>query len=155
MGKYVTFSFLLGLLLLSSQLFAQNNIRQIELDVLNYVNDYRASRNLEPLERNPYMDEIAKKHSLDMANGTRKFSHNGFKKRAAAIRKLSTTSYTVGENLYYTTYPNEVGKNTVGGWITSVDHHKNLVSDYTYAGIGVVRNKRGRIYITMLYAKYE
>lgn len=153
MGKQ--FTFFLGMLLMSCTLFAQNSTDQIEADVLDYVNDYRESRDLLLLQRNAHMDEIAHKHSLDMARGTRRFSHAGFKKRAAAIGKLSTVSYEVAENLYMTTFPREVGKKTVAGWITSVEHHKNLIGDFTYAGVGAVRNRQGKIYVTMLYAKYE
>lgn len=118
-------------------------------DVLTYTNKFRQSKGLTPLKQHKGLNEIAQKHSEDMASGKEDFGHNGFKKRGDKVRKIFA-SCTMAENVAYGATS---GREVVDQWKQSSGHKKNMLGNYTYIGIGVAKDKRGRIYYTQLFVR--
>lgn len=121
----------------------------IQDDVLKYTNDFRKANKLEALEINADMNEIAQKHSQDMANGKVSFGHNGFSQRTEQIKKKMKKCGAFAENVAYGA---TTGKDAVELWETSEGHRKNLLGPYKYIGIGFARSKTGQTFFTQIFA---
>src|SRR5690349_2072638 len=101
-------------------------------DVLRYTNQFRRSKGRSELRMNEELNELAKKHSEDMAKGRCGFGHSGFEKREKVARKeFRCTAFA--ENVAYGA---ESGKEVVELWEHSPGHRENLLGDYDYMGIG-------------------
>ena len=118
-------------------------------DVLKYTNDFRKSNGLSTLVMRNDLNDIARKHSEDMANGRKSFSHDGFKQRTKQVEKIFR-SCTIAENIAYGA---DSGKDAVMLWKKSSAHRQNMLGNYKYIGIGTARNKRGVIYYTQIFVK--
>jgi uncharacterized protein YkwD len=135
-------------------LFAEQTSRHTEPeslvnDVLTYTNEFRKSKGLKPLKMHNELNELARKHSQDMASGRTDFGHSGFDNRGKKIRKIFE-SCTIAENVAYGA---TTGKGAVDQWKTSSSHRKNILGNYTYIGIGTAKDRRGRIYYTQLFVR--
>ena len=118
-------------------------------DILQQTNSFRRSRGLPVLIMNEDLNAIAQKHSLNMAKGRIGFGHGGFNKRdAEATRKLKGSS-RFAENV---AYGPTSGKEVVDMWKRSPGHRKNILGRFKYIGIGVAKDRKGRIYYTQLFA---
>lgn len=115
------------------------------------VNKYRQSLGLRALKMESPLNQIALKHSEDMAQGRIPFSHEGFEDRMKAIKKYAKGPYRMAENLYASNIYAHLARMCVKGWIESPGHHKNLKGDWLYTGIGISKNARGEYYVTQLY----
>lgn len=123
--------------------------REIERDVFERINRYRASRGLPELRQSDQLAEVAREHSREMAAGHVPFGHYGFHERAARLDGYRSIS----ENVAFNNYPDAgSAERAVEGWISSPEHHKSIVGAYEVTGIGVARGPRGRIYYTQLFA---
>lgn len=114
------------------------------------VNEYRASKNLPPLKLNAVISEQAKIHSLNMAQHTVPFSHDGFQTRVQAIGK-NITYKTVAENVAYNSGYRDPVNTAVEGWIKSDGHRKNMEGNYNLTGMGVAVNSDGEYYFTQIF----
>jgi len=119
-------------------------------DVLKYTNQFRNSRKLSELEMRKDLNEIARKHSEDMAKGRRSFGHGGLKQRQAQIQKLLKSYSGMAENVAYGA---RNGKEAFNIWKNSKGHRANMLGSYKYIGIGTARDKRGRIYYTQIFVR--
>jgi len=141
------------ILFLSTLLFVFNSsfapANGLADDVLKYTNDYRKANGLSKLEMRNDLNEIARKHSEDMASGRSSFGHGGFKQRTKKVEKIFK-SCTVAENVAYGA---DDAKEAVTLWKKSNGHRQNLLGNYKYIGIGTARNKRGIIYYTQIFVK--
>lgn len=129
--------------------FSSSAQTSLAADVLTYTNKYRQSKGLTVLKQHKGLNEIAQKHSEDMASGKEDFGHSGFKKRGEKVRKIFE-SCTMAENVAYGA---TTGQEVVEQWKGSAGHKKNMLGNYTYIGIGVAKDKRGRIYYTQLFVR--
>src|SRR6266496_2193436 len=116
-------------------------------DVLKYTNEFRKAHKLSPLEMKDELNEIAQKHSKNMARGIVGFGHDGFSERAEKVRK-KLGDYMVAENVAYGI---ETGKAAVELWKTSPGHRKNLLGSFKYIGIGTATDDHGNIYFTQIF----
>ena len=118
-------------------------------DVLNETNQFRRSNGLSELIMKEELNALAQKHSEDMARGRVSFGHSGFSKRTAQAKKKMDLAGYFAENVAY-------GPTTASGvvtmWKNSPDHRKNMLGPYEYMGIGIAKDRRGRLYYTVLYA---
>src|SRR5215471_19075078 len=70
----------------------------MEKDILYYINQYRASIGLSALQMIGAASEQAAKHSVDMANRTSAFGHDGFDERIDNIVKKIGSVHASAEN---------------------------------------------------------
>ncbi len=118
-------------------------------DVLSQTNQFRKSNGLPALQINAELNALAQKHSVDMANGRVGFGHSGFSKRNNMARKAIPSLHSFAENVAYGATS---GKAVVTGWKNSPGHRRNMLGRYKYIGIGIAKDKRGRIYYTQVFA---
>jgi len=142
---------------------------EIELLTFNDINDIREEVDLNRLQWDPMLAELARKHALDMAENNY-FNHTNLKGLEpvdrANILGIKTTLETkthiytgVGENLGFmpkgivkdigiliTT--DDISSAMVYEWMLSEPHKKNILQkDYRYTGIGVAYDGKGNYYI--------
>ncbi len=118
-------------------------------EVLRYTNQFRRSNGLSPLIMRSDLNEIAQKHSEDMAKGKCAFGHSGFDKRYSKVKKIFQ-SCTVAENVAYGA---DSGREVVDMWENSAGHRRNMLGNYHYVGIGTARDREGTIYYTQFFVQ--
>lgn len=123
------------------------------------VNNYRSTKGKHPLSRHHGLDRLASQHSrFLMTNGGsfslhgRKVSHYGFEGRVLAARRIHSMD-TIGENVA----AGKVGQEQAGNgllklWQSSKGHHKQLLEDWHYTGIGSASGADGTVYCTQIFA---
>jgi uncharacterized protein YkwD len=117
-------------------------------DVFKYTNEFRKSKKLAELIMNDELNELAEKHSKNMASGKVAFGHDGFSERTEKVRKKLNDAL-VAENVAYGPYN---GKEVVEQWKKSSGHRANILGKYKYIGIGVAKSKNGMVYFTQIFA---
>ena len=124
------------------------NIRKIEKEVVQLVNDYRQKKGLKPLKT---VDEItveAEKHSENMGKKKVAFGHGGFDVRYSRIQKALPRIGGGAENV---AYGNVSVANIVKGWINSPGHRQNMEGLFNLTGVGVYRDKKGVLFYTQIF----
>lgn len=128
-----------------------SSIAALEEQVYARVNQYRADRNLPPLNLDAKISAEARNHSERMARRG-EISQDGFKKRVKAIaREIPYRS--VAENIAYNSGHADPVKAAVEGWINSSGHSQNMTGDFDLTGIGIAKNARGEYYFTQILIK--
>jgi uncharacterized protein YkwD len=128
--------------------FSDSNTNVVK-DVFKQTNQFRRSKGLNQLVMLDQLNAIAKKHSEEMARGHVAFGHEGFSKRQALEKKKIKGVSTFGENV---AYGPTSGKQVVLMWEKSPGHRRNLLGPFKYIGIGIAKDKQGRIYYTQVFA---
>lgn len=144
----------------------ENIVREIEEKVHYYTNQERIAAGLPTLPKNVQLQEIARKHSEDMAKNNY-FSHTNLQGQSPSDRALAAgyISSTFGENLFLMPAGNVIGigyvnkydvdqiaREVVNGWMESSGHRQNILySHYTQMGIGVA-SKGNQYYITQNFS---
>jgi len=118
--------------------------------ILFYVNEYRAKRGLKPLKMNNVMSAEAAKHSRDMAGHVIPFGHQYFDKRIHRIFAEIKQCLGGAENVAFN-YKD--GRDVVRNWLTSPGHRRNIEGNYNLTGIGLARDKRGKLYFTQIFLR--
>lgn len=140
---------ILLLLFICTGVFAQNEHADIARDVLSQTNQFRKSNGLDDLELRDELNSLAQKHSENMASGRIKLGHSGFAKRNAMAVSAIKSIHSFAENVAYgATSANEV----VALWKSSSGHRRNMLGHYSFTGIGIAKDKHGRIYYTQIFA---
>ncbi|RYY50453.1 MAG: CAP domain-containing protein [Chitinophagaceae bacterium] len=120
----------------------------ISQDVLSYTNKFRKANGLTPLVSNDILTNVAQKHSEDMAAGRVRFGHDGFAKRNAAVaRQMTIRSFA--ENVAFGA---STGEAVVDMWKGSPGHRKNMLGKFRQIGIGVAKDKQGRVFYTQVFS---
>ncbi|MEH2146431.1 CAP domain-containing protein [Nostoc sp.] len=122
----------------------------LEQSVFNQINNYRASQGLPGLTRNSAIENQARIHSQNMANGTVPFGHTGFSER---VRAIGIPYRAAGENVAYNQGYSDPATIAVQGWLKSPGHLANIKGNYDKTGIGVASNSRGAIYFTQIFLR--
>ena len=118
-------------------------------DVLAETNLFRKSNGLPELQLNEELNAIAQQHSNNMAKGRVAFGHDGFEKRnKMAVKSMKEISVFAENVLFGPT----TGKDAVNMWKSSEGHRKNMLGSFRYVGIGIAKDKQGRIYYTEIFA---
>jgi uncharacterized protein YkwD len=136
-------------LFLSLISFSPEKNASLVQDVLSQTNQFRSSKGLPALIIRSDLNEIAQKHSSDMAKGRVGFGHDGFDKRNAQASKKITGMRSFAENVAFGA---RTGNEVVNMWKNSSGHRKNMLGRYKYIGIGTAKDRQGRIYYTQVFA---
>ena len=117
-----------------------------EKQLLDLVNEYRASINLPVLvhEDNSYYH--ATQHSLLMVSKAA-ISHINYDKRAAEISRRTGASF-VAENVAKDYLSNE---EALEGWLKSDGHKKNIEGDFTHTAVSIQKDANGKRYFTQIF----
>jgi uncharacterized protein YkwD len=137
------------LLFVSLSSFSQNKNTNLVQDILNQTNQFRRSKGLTKLIILKELNTIAQKHSEDMAKGRIGFGHAGFSKRNAMANEEIKHLRGFAENV---AYGPTSGKEVVTLWKNSPGHRRNMLGHYKYIGIGMAKDRHGRIYYTQIFA---
>ncbi|MEH2437052.1 MAG: CAP domain-containing protein [Nostoc sp.] len=129
---------------------ASINTVALEQSIFNKINDYRASQGLVKLTSNSDIDNQARIHSQNMANGKVPFGHTGFSER---IKAIGIRYSSAGENVAYNQGYSDPAKTAVEGWLKSPGHLANIRGNFNKTGIGVASNSRGEIYFTQIFLR--
>lgn len=122
----------------------------IQNEVLVHINEYRRHRGLPKLTMNNNMVREAKQHSLDMANHKMSFGHKYFDKRISKLHAQIKNSGAGAENVAYN-YKD--ARTVVQQWVLSPGHKRNIVGNYNLTGVGIARDKQGKIYYTQIFLR--
>ena len=141
----ITFLMLLGL---SSTLKAQDS--DIVNDILRDVNQYRQQHGLKKLTLKSAISSQAEKHSLEMAKHQVPFGHTGFMARVKAIYRHTDKPQGAAENVAYNYKDGHI---VVKNWLKSPHHLANIRGHYNYTGIGIARDKNGKLYFTQIFLR--
>ncbi len=117
--------------------------------ILSETNKFRRSKGLPALIMKDELNAIAKKHSEDMAKKRVGFGHAGFSKRNSQAMKVIKPMNRFAENVAHGATS---AKEVVTGWKNSPPHRRNMLGNYKYIGIGIAKDKRGRIFYTQVFA---
>ena len=118
-------------------------------DVLTETNQFRKTKGLPELQLIEELNVIAQQHSNNMAKGKVAFGHDGFDKRNnMAVQRMKSIK-GFAENVAFGAY---TGKDAVDMWKGSEGHRKNMLGRFRYVGIGIAKNKQGRIFYTQVFA---
>jgi uncharacterized protein YkwD len=120
----------------------------LEEEILFHVNKYRRSKGLSVLKMNSVITTEAVKHSKNMASGRTPFSHSGFSTR---VNRISNQLGMVSASAENVAYGYLSAKEVVNGWLRSPGHKKNIEGRYTLTGIGVAKERRGKLFFTQLF----
>lgn len=145
------------MLALMPMLSAQDNFDRSQiLEVNDAVNNYRSSIGKNEMRLLKGLCEMAQVHAEDMASRRKRFSHDGFNDRVQQMKKrYELQAYSAAENLYYTSAGQNLDAQTLQAWIDSPGHHKNLIGEFKYSGIGVAQDRAGGFYVVQVYLSDE
>ena len=118
-------------------------------DVFKETNLYRKSNGLQSLEMIASLNAIAQKHSVDMAGGKSSFGHDGFDTRNVQAMKTMPGIRAFAENVALDARSAQA---VLVLWKNSAGHRRNLLGSFKYIGIGIAKDKHGRIYYTQIFA---
>lgn len=126
---------------------------EMEQEVFHLINEERAANSLPLLTWSEAAAEEARGHSLNMANKSVPFSHEGSDARFKALTQLIPSLRSFGENVAYNKGYSDPSKTAVSGWIKSPGHYENIMGEFNLTGVGVKKNKQGEYYFTQLFVK--
>ena len=133
----------------NSSSFAQHNNTNLIKDVFSQTNQFRKEKGLKELALRNELNAIAQQHSIDMANGSVAFGHDGFDKRNTMAASMIKTIHSFAENV---AYGPTSAQQVVTMWKNSSGHRRNMLGQYKYIGIGIAKDKQGRIFYTQVFA---
>jgi uncharacterized protein YkwD len=149
MKPVIYFAALLFFVLTSLSSFSPPASGGLAGDVLIQTNKLRKTKGLPELVMNEGLNVIAQKHSADMARGRTRFGHDGFRGRQKQAIKKIPSLRTFAENV---AYGPTTAKEVVTMWKNSSGHRKNMLGKFRYTGIGIARDRNGRVYYTQVFA---
>lgn len=127
-----------------------DNDAAIQNAILYYINEYRQQHGLNTLKMDNRIVKEAKQHSLDMANHKIPFGHKYFKGRIDRLHSQIKDSNAGAENVAFN-YKD--AQDVVKNWLRSPGHKQNIDGNYNLTGIGIARDKNGKIYFTQIFLK--
>ncbi|WP_291865376.1 CAP domain-containing protein [Maribacter sp.] len=122
------------------------NIEVVESELLEIVNEYRASLGHSSLVYNSIAYEQANKHN-DYMISKGNLSHDNFSARASTI-SVELNAEFVAENVakdYFTA--NDAFK----GWLASTSHKKTIEGEFTHTAVSVKKDSNNKLYFTQLF----
>lgn len=136
------------LLFVSLNSFLPDINTSLVTDVLKQTNQFRKSEGLPVLIMKQELNQIAQKHSKDMARGRVAFGHDGFGERQAKAGKVIKRMRTFAENVAYGA---NTAREVVTLWKNSPGHRRNMLGNFKYIGIGTAKDSKGQIYYTEIF----
>ncbi|MFN3652477.1 MAG: CAP domain-containing protein [Armatimonadota bacterium] len=124
----------------------------IELQVVKLINKERKKKKRSALKNNNAMAKISRRYSKQM-NEENFFSHVSPDGEDMTDRfaNAGVGWSWIGENLYWTTNPNDLAKNAVRAWMNSPVHRENIMNrNFSETGVGI-HLKDGRYMFTQVF----
>jgi uncharacterized protein YkwD len=125
------------------------DISALELEILQLINEHRATLSLAPLTFHPLIQAASLQHSTNMTKEIVPFGHEGFSDRANTLVKDLKGS-AASENV---AMGQKTAEEVVQGWLNSVGHRNNIEGDFNLTGISVVKNQQDENVFTQLFIK--
>ena len=128
-----------------------NQYKQWETKILMLVNDIRVKNNVEKLELDPELTQIAIIKAKDMVKCNYFEHYSPLYGDPWDLATLFDYEYTTfGENIARNfTTPEE----TVNAWMNSTNHRANILkSSFTYMGVGIEKASNGKYYIAQHFS---
>lgn len=126
---------------------------EFELELHDLVNAHRESQGLEPLTLEGTYSGIARGHSVDMADGSVAFGHDGFDARSDDMVAHNPDLMATGENVAWISAGwDQPAAEIVQGWLDSPGHRENIEADFTHTGMGAAEDADGGWYATQLFS---
>lgn len=130
------------------------SLEESEVEIFNLINKERRRKNLDELEWNDDLAQLARDYSNKMARG-RFFDHhepNGATVvERAKIARVKNWS-KIGENLFFCEGIYDFSYFAVKNWMKSPTHKDNILdAAWTDSGIGIAESRSGQIYITQVF----
>lgn len=123
--------------------------KEMETEILKYVNEHRKGMGLKPLRMNGMITSSAEKHTRNMATKKVPFGHDGFNDRMEGLYKQLKPVYAFAENVAFGA---KNAKDVVDQWLNSPEHKKNIEGpDYNLTGFGVAQGADGVLYFTEIF----
>jgi uncharacterized protein YkwD len=121
----------------------------IELETMNLINDYRASKGLKVLEKINHVSYKSEEHD-DYMIANNVVNHDDFEARSSNIIKAFGAK-SVSENV---AYDYNSAKGVLDAWLKSEGHKKNIEGDFTHFGISIrMSPTTGKKYYTNIFVK--
>jgi len=130
------------------------NIAEMEAAIRQQINEIRLENNLQPLENNERLAQVARQYSQRMAQENF-FSHTGpdGDTPAQRVRDGGIMYLMVGENLFRSSNISDPVPAAVQGWMESPGHRENILrSVFAETGVGVWR-EGNQYYITQMFLR--
>ena len=124
--------------------------KEMDKNILYYINQYRASIGLPALQMISEASVQAARHSVEMANRTTAFGHDGYDERMDNIVKKIGPVHASAENV---AYGKLTAKEVVDLWLNSPGHKKNIEGNYALTGIGIAKDTDGVVFYTQIFLK--
>jgi uncharacterized protein YkwD len=121
----------------------------IETDILDLINQQRASKDLPPMSAHQTVYEHTLQHANNIASGNVPFGHHRFADRIKLLHqqfKLTAASENVAMG-------QKTAAEVFSSWMSSEKHRQNIEGDFNLTGIAVVQNNSGTNIFTQIYAK--
>ena len=131
--------------------------KDIERKIFRRVNRERRRHGLGALVFNDALIAAARKHSKWMSVRGR-FDHTGTGRTDPSDR-AAAAGYPggAGENILFTEKrgsDESIARSAMKSWMNSEGHRENILNDeYLHLGVGVYRNRKGRIYMTQNFGR--
>jgi uncharacterized protein YkwD len=137
----------------SVQVASATVMPQMEQNVFNMINQNRQNNGLPALIWNNAAATQARNHSVNMANQTVPFGHQGFDMRFATLQRLIPGLTSMGENVAWNQGYRRPGAVAVQSWMNSPGHYANIMGNYNLTGVGVAKDAQGKHYFTQIFVK--
>lgn len=130
----------------NANIFEAENAKEVELELLSVVNDYRISIGQTALEFSEVAYEYANQHN-DYMISIGSINHDNFSARASKISTEAKAEF-VAENVAKN-YDNAVG--AFQGWFNSSSHRKTMEGDFSHTAVSVKISDSGDFYFTQIF----
>lgn len=125
------------------------SLTDLQHEAFDLVNEHRMSRGLDALKPNETCQQLASRHSSNMAEGSVAFSHDGFDDRFAEAQE-TIGALSAAENVAFNYRSAEA---LVEAWLLSEVHLENIEGDYSHSGLSVAEDDKGQWYFTQFFVK--
>jgi uncharacterized protein YkwD len=127
---------------------------RMEDELFRTINQARERRGLAPLKESAQLQQVARRHSEDMA--TRQFFAHINSDGADVVGRLRAEGVkdftAIGENIFSGRNTPNLINLTVREWLRSPGQRKNVLHPrYSEGGVGIARGEGDTIYITQVY----
>ena len=140
---------------LDSRSLESADLRAMERQTLDAINDVRRGHGLGELVQDPALARVARSHSLDMARRDY-FAHRSPDGREVddRARDAGITFSLLGENLHKSRGADNPITTAVESWMRSRRHREALLTpEYTRTGVGVAVDEGGELYFSQLFLR--
>jgi len=134
----------------------QSSVDALERRIAAKVELYRKAAGLKPMNYDPRMSNLARKHSDKLnrkfiKSGKRVLNHKGFGSRSNKIILDFSMSKAAENVAYIWGKEDDTATRISRNWMNSPDHKVNILKHWNYTGVGVAISPDGTIYATQLF----